>query len=125
MCKITYIFDNSSPKGTGFFMNISENNSSKYLITNYHVISEILINKYIKLEIHNKEIIKLFLDINARSVNFFKQPFDITIIEIKNDDFEIIKNVEFLNFDYNYLEGYEQYKNIDVFFQGILLEILL
>ena len=50
------------------------------LVTNYHVVSEEL--KDIELELHNKKVIKLSLDKNARFTTFFKSPIDITIIEI-------------------------------------------
>ena len=118
ICKITYKIGKINKYGTGFFMNISNDNSFKSLITNYHVISEDLINKYIELELHNKETKKLFLDNNFRKIIFFKYNLDITVIEIKNDDLEIIKNVIFLDFDYNYLRGYNQYKDIFVFASG-------
>ena len=71
ICKITYKIGKINKYGTGFFMNISNDNSFKSLITNYHVISEDLINKYIELELHNKETKKLFLDNNFRKIIFF------------------------------------------------------
>ena len=45
---------------TGFFMNIN-NDSKKYLITNYHVISEKKINEDIEIEIHNHKTMNLKL----------------------------------------------------------------
>ena len=53
ICKI--IVETKNIYGTGFFMRVDE--SKKYLITNYHILSEDGINDEITIEIHNhKEI---------------------------------------------------------------------
>ena len=94
----------------GFFMNIS---TKKYLITNYHIISQDKINNDIDIELHNKKIIKL--DLNNRDIKYYPDPIDITLIEIYSSDI-IYKDIEFLDYDANFIKnGYEVYKNIDIF----------
>ena len=111
ICKILTIrAGNKRNSGTGFFMDYK---SLKCLITNYHVISNDLMYENIELEISNKKI-KLKLDYNYRYIRLFKQPTDITIIEIKDSD-GINENIKYLGYDTNYMNGgYSQYKNLDV-----------
>ena len=106
ICKIVYEEGKSS--GTGFFMKI---NSVGYLITNFHVIPDNLINKIISLELYNHRKIKI--ELNNRDMQFFNI-LDITKIEVKDSD-DIIKDIDFLEYDLNYTTGYKQYKNMDVF----------
>ena len=110
ICKIMIIKDRIPYYGTGFFMNL--NNPKKYLITNYHVISENMLDKEIYLEIYNQK--KMNLKLENRDIKYFLSPKDITIIEIKNSD-EIYEDIELLNYDLNYKFGYNIYKNVDVF----------
>ena len=121
ICKITFIINNESKKGegkgTGFFMNVFPNNTFRCLITNNHVISKEFLGKSIKLELHNKKKIDLLLDKNIRFIKFFEVP-DIAVIQIKEDDFDIIDNVDFMDYDLNYSTGYKQYQNLDVFTLG-------
>ena len=97
-------------QGTGFFMII---NDIKYLLTNYHVINKNLIDKIINIEIYNNKKIEIIKNMNYRNIKFYEY-LDITIIEIKESDY-IIKDIDFLDYDLNYIRGYEQYRNIDVF----------
>ena len=110
ICKITYKENNKTKIGTGFFMFI---NNIKYLITNYHNIYANLINKIINIEIYNHKTINIELNNNDRNIKFFEK-IDITIIEIKDSD-DIIKDIDLLYYDLNYINGYEQYENMDVF----------
>ena len=111
ICKISIkVKDQKIKNGTGFFMNIS--NTIKYLITNYHVINPDLINEDIEIEIWNHK--KMKLNLNNYNIKYFKEPKDITVIEIKNSD-EIYKDIKFLDYDKNYINGYEIYNNADVF----------
>ena len=96
--------------GTGFFMKIS--NSLKFLITNYHVICPNVINQNIELEIWNLK--KMKLNISNRYIKYFEKPKDITIIQIKDTD-SIYNDIEFLGYDSNYINGYNIYKNNDIF----------
>ena len=111
VCKIIIKKNNENIFGTGFFINI--NNSNKYLITNYHIISESAINNENEIEIYNKKKMKLVL--NNRFIKFFPFPKDITIIELKKDD-ELYEDIELLNIDINYyIYGYNIYQNVDIF----------
>ena len=79
ICKIIIIKgQNNFSFGTGFFMKVSD--SEKYLITNNHVISQDVINKFIiEIEIHNQK--KIRLNFNNRKKKYFGQAKDITIIK--------------------------------------------
>jgi len=111
ICKISIKMKGEKTKnGTGYFMKIS--NSIKYLVTNYHVIKPDLINEDIEIEIWNHK--KMKLNLNNYNIKYFEDPKDITVIEIKNSD-EIYKDIVFLNYDRNYINGYEIYNNADVF----------
>ena len=112
ICKITIKIKGKENNvyGTGFFMNIS--NTLHYLITNYHVINENTKDEYIEIEIYNNK--KMELNLNNRNIKYFPRPKDITLIEIKNND-DIYNDIQFLNYDKNYTNGYNMYKDIDVF----------
>ena len=108
ICKITFIGENKT--GTGFFMNISD--TLKCLITNYHVINPYAKLENIEIEIHNNK--KMKLDSINRNIKYIEQPKDITVIEIKMND-EIYKDIKFLDYDRNYISGYDKYQKADVF----------
>ena len=110
VCKIIIKDKPKNILGTGFFMKISD--SKKYLITNYHTISEDMINKDIEIELYNQE--KMKLNFNNRDIKHFPKPKDITMIEIKNDD-SIFNKIKFLDYDLNYKKGYMRYENANVF----------
>lgn len=84
--KISYL----NEKGTGFFLNVGP---YKFLVTNFHVVSDKLLDKYIEIEMHNKKKKIIILDKKKRLIQFFKDPIDITIIQINEDD--VIQNVDF------------------------------
>ena len=105
ICKIKIT---SKSYGTGFFMTI---NSKNYLITNYHVINENIKNT--EIELSNKQLIKL--DLNNRIIKYIKQPKDITIIQIHLNE---INNIQYLNYDLNYIMGYNQYLNMNIISLG-------
>ena len=106
ICKIIIKNNEGNGYATGFFMEINDN--QKYLITNYHVISQETLNEDIEIEIYNHN--KMKLNFNNRDIKYFPKPRDITIIEIKNND-SIYNDIEFLDYDYNYKKGYIKYKN--------------
>ena len=111
VCKITIEKNGGKYYGTGFFLNNSD--SKKYLMTCYHVINPSLENCKIVLEIHNQT--KFQLKFENRFTKYINQPEDITIIEIKESD-EIYNEVEYLNYDKNFIDGgYNIYKEQDVF----------
>ena len=111
ICKLTILYNNTYNFGTGFFLKISD--SLKYLVTNYHVLNPHLINSNIKIELYNKK--EITLNLNGHEIIYLKKPKDITAIKLKDSD-NISKDLEFLNYDSNYLyNGYKIYNNIDVF----------
>ena len=111
VCKITIKLNAGNHFGTGFFMNISD--SLKSLVTNYHIINEKILNKNIEIKIWNEK--KTKLNLNNRFYQYFDDPIDITVIEMKDSD-EIYKYIEFLDYDINYIrQGYLIYKDADVF----------
>ena len=112
ICKISI----KNHLATGFFMKVSD--AQKYLVTNYHVINELNVKENIEFMTAENKIFKLSL--NDRGIKYFKEPKDITVIEIKETD-QIYKQVEFLNYDLNYKKGYSIYKNKEIlcyFFNG-------
>lgn len=110
ICKISYIEDGKLCSGTGFFIKL--NNPFKCLLTNYHVISEKLLKGTIKIELdyqYPKKII-FYLKLNNRYMKFYSNYLDVTIIQIKNSD-DLIKRVDFLSYDLNYISGNYDYIN--------------
>ena len=91
-------------------MKISD--TKKYLITNNHVISQNKINWDIEIEIHNHK--KMKLKFNGRDVQFFPLVKDITMVEIKNNDSIYNDDIEFLDYDLNYIRGYIYYENENI-----------
>ena len=111
VCKINIKNKEKYSYGTGFFMDL--NNYKKYLLTNYHVISDENKNDIIEIEIYNHKTMKLKLE--NRYIKYLRQPIDITIIEILKND-KIYNDIELLDYDNNYIKkGYDFYKNADVF----------
>ena len=111
ICKIKIYDDNDNIKfGTGFFIIYLER---KFLITCFHVIN--LEVKEFEIEIWNKKT--KMIELKNRYFNFIEKNIDITVIEINNNDI-FIEEIEFLDYDLNYIKGYYQYKNIDIFSLG-------
>ena len=111
ICKISYHYNNKITFGTGFFMKYSD--TLQLLITNYHVIYPKLIDNNIQIEIWNNK--KMNLNLKGRYFKFLDLPKDITAIEIKTTD-EIYKDIQFLNYDFNYKpHGYNIYNNKFIF----------
>ena len=111
ICKIIInetVNENKESIGTGFFMLV---NNIIYLITNYHNINENSINKKITIQLFNYK--KINMKFSIRDIKYF-QNLDITMIEIKNTD-EIIKYIEYLEYDLNYIIGYKQYLKAELF----------
>jgi len=111
VCKIFYekIVDGKREieNATGFFMKI--NKELKYLFTCNHVLSKDIINESINIKTHNKKEIKF--ELKNRNIEII----DIAMIEIKEND-EFIKDIDFLDYDSNYIKGYdEEYRDKEIF----------
>jgi len=74
--------------GTGFFCKIPyKKEKLKVFMTNYHVLNEKSLEENKKLNLllnDEKEILKLVLEIERRT--YFNKDYDITIIELKDED---------------------------------------
>ena len=104
ICKINFkdIYE------TGFFMRV---NNTKYLITKYYILNERLNEIVLEIKLYNDK--KLPIRINNKNITFLKK-FGITIIEIKESDNKI-NDIFFLDYDLNYIKGYNQVIVLDVF----------
>lgn len=85
ICKIKI----QATNGTGFFCRIPSNNNNPidYLMTNYHVIDKTYynLNKEINLFLNDeKQLISLNTGIKRKT--YFNEEFDLTLIEIKEND---------------------------------------
>ena len=108
VCKIFYQKNNKKFSVTGFFMII--NKDLKCLISNYYIINEDLINKSINIKLYDKTQISIKL--KNRFYKFYQYLY-ITIIEVKDSDFD--KEISFLDYDPNYLRGYNNYVDKDLY----------
>ena len=106
ICKISY---EDKYNGMGFFILL--NNSFKCIMTDYHIVPKDLINNIINIQIYNNKNINVKLC--DRDIKFYENLL-ITIIEIKESD-EIIKDINFLDYDLSFYHDYEQYKYRDIF----------
>ena len=84
----------------------------KISFTNYQIINPNSINVNIELEIWNKKNMNLIL--SERHIKYFEKSKDVTVIQIKETD-KIYKDIEFLDYDLNYMKGYLMYENADIF----------
>ena len=102
VCKL--IIKELNQNATGFFL--TDVSGNKFLVTNYHVISEKIVNSNmtIIIEIYNKEKYELKLNKNERYIKTYENPIDITIIQI-NDLKDLCSNIKFLSIDLNYKKG--------------------
>ncbi len=98
ICKINFkdIYE------TGFFMRV---NNTKYLIKKYYILNERLNEIVLEIKLYNDK--KLPIRINNKNITFLKK-FGITIIEIKESDNKI-NDIFFLDYDLNYIKGYNQF----------------
>ena len=74
--------------------------------------------KSIELEIAYPKNINEILDLKNRDIQFFKEPIDIEIIQIKDEDSEIMDNVSFITFNGNYRYKQNDYKNAEILVMG-------
>ena len=69
--------------------------------------------KQFEIEIWNKKIFNF--ELKNRYIEYFEEPLDITVIELKKLD-EFINYIDYLDYDLNYIKDYSQYKNLNVTF---------
>ena len=113
ICKIKV----NSVNGTGFFCKIPfENDSLKVFMTNYHVLDDLYYknNKEINLLINDDKEVKI-IKLGEKRQTYFNKKFDITIIELKEND--NINN--FLELDDNLFK-----EETKVYYKGISIYIL-
>jgi len=110
VCKIIINENKGAKAGTGFFLIYKD---KKYLITCYHIVNSE--KKNYQIEIYNKK--EFNLQLKNRFVLLLKKPFDITAIEINEND-EFINYIDFLDYDLNYINGNDQYKDLEVYVLG-------
>ena len=110
VCKIIINENKGAKAGTGFFLIYKD---KKYLITCYHIVNSE--KKNYKIEIYNKK--EFNLELKNRVVLLLKEPFDISAIEINEND-EFINYIDFLDYDLNYINGNDQYKDLEVYVLG-------
>ena len=110
VCKIKLKLENEEGVATGFFL-IYKN--KRYLITCKHVIKPII--KEFMIEIYNKK--RYNFDLKNHEIHLLDKPIDIAAIEIKNSD-KFISDIGYLDYDLNYIKGYSQYIDKDIFIFG-------
>ncbi len=112
ICKI--VIKGKNGNATGFFLDLYP--TMKCLLTNYHVVSQDMVDANSFIEIENDAGVKIELKLNKneRYIKCINKPIDITIIEIKNSDI-INKYFQFLEYDTNYKNGYKNYEKKTVF----------
>ena len=112
VCKISI----GESVATGFFLKIKKKKEYYFLVTNFHVISQQNVNSrlVILITLENKKEINIKLEDDKRIIKCYDKPIDITINEIL--DIDGVKSfTDFLSYDRNYEDGYEHYKNKDIF----------
>ena len=109
ICKI--ILKETNQDATGFFMEIYP--SFQCLLTNYHVISQEMVDADRVIEIVNDSGIKMEINLNKneRYIRCFKDPIDITVIQIKKTD-HIIKYYNVLEYDLTYKNKKNNYRAV-------------
>ena len=110
VCKIKLKIENREIAGTGFFI-IYKN--KKYFITCLHVITQL--KQEFMIEIYNKKRFNFVL--KNHEIHLLDKPIDIAAIRINNSD-EFINDIGYLDYDLNYIKGYSQYIDNDIFLFG-------
>ena len=99
VCKIT--FEDKAVFGTGFFCEINYQGEIIHaFLTNNHVIDENNLTNFV-ITLNNDNIVYKSIDIiNEKSIKYFNEDFDVTIIEL-NDVEKKLEKVKFLEIDDN------------------------
>ena len=102
--------------GSGFFIHFKKNNGNKFncLMTNQHVITPEIIEQKKKIKIlysNEKKNLIIELDQEDRFIKYYKDSsqIDLTVIQILDKD--NIENDLFLEPNYDYENGYQQFNN--------------
>ena len=114
-CKLICKNDDEEWTGNGFFMSIKFENEVIFncILANNHIIDRYISNANIQLQIGDSK--KTFNIGKERHIKYFKNPIDITMIEILDED-EFIKDLNFLFYDLNYIKyGYDYYLDKEIF----------
>ena len=111
ICKINY----KDSYGTGFFCVIpfpNMNNLLPVLITNSHVLgsNELQAGKEIEFTMNDDKYSYKILIYKNRKVYSNTKPFDVSIIEMKIEDYNILKSI-FLEVDENMFQNNNYYEN--------------
>ena len=108
--RICKIYCNDGGKGTGFFciIPIDDWNELRVLMTNNHILGEkdIATGKKINLTLDNDKEEKKII-INEKRIKYTNKEYDITIIEIKEDD--RIKADSFFDIDNKIFDDFKLY----------------
>ena len=114
--KLAFKIQIENETGTGFLLNIKiDKKSIKCLFTVHHVITKESIRQKENIVIKNEQNMgaKIQLNSEQRFIKCYDKPYDVTIVEILDED--NLGEDAFLDLDLNYLEGYEKYINKDIF----------
>lgn len=127
ICKIM-LNDYNKVIGTGFFVKLNIlGKEYLFLVSTYHVIDDFYIDDKQELKlllnidmqesgniITKKVIINLNKEERKKRKIIFLNHKDLTAIEILSTD-KFINNIQFLYCDLNYIDGYYQYENQDIY----------
>ena len=117
-CKSITKIIGSNGLGTGFFIKLERENKPFFcLMTNEHVITKEMVEKKEQIEVkynNQHETIKINLNKNERYIQDYKYlNIDVIVVEIIPED--NIQKEYFLLPNIEYLNGYEQFENKQIF----------
>ena len=110
------IIIDSNNFGSGFFIKIKKNNGKQFycLMTNQHVITPEIIEQKKKIKIlysNEKKNLIIELDQEDRFIKYYKDSLKIDLTVIQIIDKDNIENDFFLEPNYDYKNGYQQFNN--------------
>ena len=103
-----------NPESTGFFLRIQKKKQYNFLVTCYHSLYKSIQDEN-EVEIRLKDEKKYVIDLSCKE-RLIKciEDKDIAAVEIIKKD-HLQNSVHFLNLDANYINGYNQYKDKNIF----------
>ena len=116
LCKITIESNKDKSFGIGFFINIKLDKNIKCLVTNYQKITKNFIDSrgIIIIQLECNKVIYIELNNQMRFIKYLKNPYIITFIEILDSDL-INNNIEFMDYDVDYIYDYQKYINKKIY----------